>query len=213
MKTDQLIEMLGTNVEPVDRRRLLHALILALTAGTVAAMCLMSGLLGVPSEPLGGDAVALKVAALAFTLSLAGSGAAFLARAARPGESGRARLVVIGLVALVFVCVAGIALMLTNAPVSHDLLLGPHWATCLVCIPLFALLPFAALVWAVRQGAPTNLRLTGAIAGLVAGAVSAAAFALHHPSPSIPFTALWYGGPIVLCAVAGAALGPRLLRW
>jgi hypothetical protein len=29
----------------------------------------------------------------------------------------------------------------------------------------------------------------------------------------LPFIALWYGGTIVLCTVAGAVLGPKLLRW
>jgi hypothetical protein len=55
--------------------------------------------------------------------------------------------------------------------------------------------------------------LVGAVAGLVAGALGAAIMTFHHTGGSIPFIALWYGGPIVLCALAGAALGPRLLRW
>ena len=54
---------------------------------------------------------------------------------------------------------------------------------------------------------------TGAIAGLVAGALGAAVFAFHHPGGSIPFIALWYGGSILLCALVGAILGSRLLRW
>jgi len=29
----------------------------------------------------------------------------------------------------------------------------------------------------------------------------------------LPFVAAWYGGTIVLCTLAGAALGLRLLRW
>jgi hypothetical protein len=29
----------------------------------------------------------------------------------------------------------------------------------------------------------------------------------------LPFIAVWYSGTIVLCTLAGAALGPRLLRW
>ena len=64
-----------------------------------------------------------------------------------------------------------------------------------------------------REGAPTNLMRTGAIAGLVAGALGAAVFAFHHPGGSVPFIALWYGGSILLCALVGAILGPRLLRW
>jgi hypothetical protein len=90
---------------------------------------------------------------------------------------------------------------------------GPQWEACLICVPLFAVAPFASLIWALRKEAPTNLTWTGAVAGLVAGALSAAVFALHHPSGSVPFIMLWYGGPIVVCALIGAVLGPRLLRW
>jgi len=52
-----------------------------------------------------------------------------------------------------------------------------------------------------------------AFAGLVAGGISAVAYALHCTDDSLPFVALWYGGTIVVCTLAGAALGPRLLRW
>jgi len=90
---------------------------------------------------------------------------------------------------------------------------GTHWALCLYCIPLFAVIPFAVLIWALRQGAPTNLSRTGAIAGLVAGALGAAAYALHCPDDSIPFIAVWYGVSIAACAFVGAQIGPRLLRW
>jgi hypothetical protein len=93
------------------------------------------------------------------------------------------------------------------------MIFGPQWTACLICIPLFAIAPFAALVWALRRGAPTGLARTGAIAGLLAGALGAAIFAFHSPGSAIPFMILWYGGPIVLCALAGAILGPRLLRW
>jgi len=59
------------------------------------------------------------------------------------------------------------------------MIFGPQWAACLICIPLFAVAPFASLIWALRKGAPTNLMRTGAIAGLVAGALGAAVFAFH----------------------------------
>jgi hypothetical protein len=78
---------------------------------------------------------------------------------------------------------------------------------------LFAVVPFASLIWALRKGAPTNLMRTGGIAGLVAGALGATVFAFHHPGGAIPFIALWYGGSILLCALVGAILGSRLLRW
>jgi hypothetical protein len=91
--------------------------------------------------------------------------------------------------------------------------MGDQWLECLLSIPIIAIVPFAAIVWAVRRAAPTNLVRAGAFSGLVAGGVSALAYALHCTDDSLPFVALWYGGTIVLCTLAGAILGPRLLRW
>jgi hypothetical protein len=76
-----------------------------------------------------------------------------------------------------------------------------------------AIVPFVAIVWAARWTAPTDLVRAGVLAGLVAGGVSAAGYALHCTDDSLPFVALRYGGTIALCTIAGALLGPRLLRW
>src|SRR5690348_3396046 len=53
----------------------------------------------------------------------------------------------------------------------------------------------------------------GHTTGKVVQAIGAGACALHMPGASLPFIALWYAGPILLCALIGALLGPRVLRW
>ncbi len=107
------------------------------------------------------------------------------------------------------------AISLGFAPSSHwnRMILGDEWLECLLSIPIIAIVPFAVIIFAVRRAAPTDLVRTGAVAGLVAGGVSAVAYALHCTDDSLPFVAVWFGGTIVLCTLAGAALGPRLLRW
>ena len=213
MKTDELINMLGTNLEPVKGGELRNALMIALAAGAAAASCLMLAIFGLPAGALGGDYSGPKVLALAFTLGLVFAGASFLIGSARPGEPGRKPLILIGVLFLGLSSAGGVALVLAHPAAWSGMIFGPQWAVCLICIPLFAVAPFASLIWALRKGAPTNLMRTGAVAGLVAGALGAAVFALHHPGGSIPFIALWYGGSIVLCALVGAILGSRLLRW
>jgi hypothetical protein len=69
------------------------------------------------------------------------------------------------------------------------------------------------VIWALRKGAPTRLKLSGAVAGIVAGGLGAADYALGCKSDTIPFIAIWYGLAIALCAAIGALFGPRLLRW
>jgi hypothetical protein len=213
MKTDDLINMLGTNLEPVKGGQLRNTFLIALAVGGVAAFCLMLAVLGPPAGALGVAYFGPKVVALTFTLGLVAAGASFLVGAARPVEPGRRPLVIVGLLFLALVSAGIAALLLAHPTAWGGMVFGPQWAACLFCIPLFSIAPFASLIWALRQGAPTNLVLTGATVGLVAGALGAAIFAFQHPGGSIPFIALWYGGPIVLCALAGAILGPRLLRW
>lgn len=91
--------------------------------------------------------------------------------------------------------------------------MGDEWIECIISIPVIAIVPFAFVIAAVRTAAPTNLVRTGAFTGLASGGISAMAYSLHCTDDSLPFVAIWYGGTIVLCTVAGAAFGPRLLRW
>jgi hypothetical protein len=213
MKTDELIGMLSTNLEPVKGHQLRNFVAAALAGGAIVAFCLMLAMFGAPVSALGGERYALKVLEVAFTLGLVGAGANLLVRFARPVDPGRKSLIPIILLFLAMLFAGIVALLLAPPAGWSGMIFGPQWAACLICIPLFAVAPFAALVWALRKGAPTRLEWAGAVAGLVAGALGAAIFALHHPGGSIPFIVLWYGGPIVLCALAGAILGPRLLRW
>jgi hypothetical protein len=213
MKTDDLVAFLSTNPEPVDRRLVVRALGLGLAAGIVAALGTASVGLGVRPDLMTARALMFLLLKLAFTVGIVVGAATYLARAARPGRERKVPFFLVALPFLIIIVLAAISLGL--APSSHwdKLILGDEWLECLLSIPIIAIVPFAAAVWGVRKAAPTNLARAGAFAGLIAGGVSAMAYALHCTDDSLPFVAVWYGGTIVLCTLAGAALGPRLLRW
>lgn len=213
MNTDDLVKLLATDVEPVTGREPSNRIAIALTGGAVAAFCLMLSIFGVPTDTLHWETFAPRSLALAFALGLAAAGATFLIRSSRPGEPRRGPLLLAGLLFAAVFSAGTIAFIVADPAARTGMLLGPQWVACLIYIPLFAVAPFVSLIWALRKGAPTNLVRTGATAGLVAGALGAAVCAFHHPGDSTLFIALWYGGPILLCAFAGALLGPRLLRW
>jgi len=84
------------------------------------------------------------------------------------------------------------ALSFTFAPRYHwsGAILSDEWLECVISIPLIAVLPFAVIVWVVRQMAPTDLARTGAFVGLFAGCVSAIGYAVHCADDSVPFFAL-----------------------
>ena len=213
MKTDKLIDMLTKNLEPVKSEWGGKALAWAVVLGGIISFCVMLMTVGLRDDMMGKPHAVSLALKLLFVLSLIGVGTALLIKLNRPGQDGK------GLFKLTFVpfLAAGLAAIVALAvQPSADwgpMCFGTHWVACLFCIPFFAIGPFAALIWALRKGAPTNLRRTGAIAGLVAGALGAAAYAFHCPDDSIPFVAIWYGAMLGFCAWIGAKLGPRLLRW
>jgi hypothetical protein len=68
-------------------------------------------------------------------------------------------------------------------------------------------------MWAMRELAPTRLRLAGAGTGLLAGSLGALVYSLHCPESAAPFIAFWYLLGMLIPTALGALLGPRLLRW
>jgi len=213
MKTDDLIAMLGTNVEPVNRKYVLRAIGTAIAVGTLVAAAAILLAFGFRADLTTTRAFIFLFSKLAFTIVTVVLTAIMLTRLARPGGE---RKISIVWVALPFAAIMLLAAVnLAFAPSAHweRMIVGDEWLECLLSIPVIAIVPFAVSIWAVRKGAPTNLSRAGAFAGLIAGGVSAMAYALHCTDDSLPFIAVWYGGTIVMCTLAGAALGPRLLRW
>jgi hypothetical protein len=213
MKTDELVALLSTNPEPVDRRSVVRTLCVAFAAGSTIALGIALVGLGVRPDVMTAHALFFLAVKLLFAAAIVSLALVYLTRLARPGGERRISSLLVAMPFLVIVVLAAISLWF--APNSHwdRMIVGDEWLECLVSIPIIAIVPFAASIWAVRKAAPTDLARAGAFAGLIAGGVSAMGYALHCTDDSFPFVAVWYGGTIVLCTLAGAALGPRLLRW
>jgi hypothetical protein len=213
MKTDDLVAMLSANVEPVGRGLVVRTIAIAVAAGAALALGFVLVVLGVRADLTATRATAFLLLKVAFALAVIGMAMRYLTKLARPGaERGMSPLAI----AMPFAAIALLgAISLGIAPSSHwnRMVLGDEWLECLLSIPIIAIVPFAVTIFAVRRAAPTDLVRTGTVAGLAAGGISAMAYALHCTDDSFPFVAVWYGGTIVLCTLAGAALGPRLLRW
>jgi hypothetical protein len=213
MKTDDLVAMLSANVEPVGGGLVGRAIAVAVAAGAVIALGTMLVALGVRADLTTTRALVFLSLKLAFAIAVVGVAVRYLTKLARPGaERGISPLTIV--VPFAAVALLG-AISLGSAPSAHwnRMILGDEWIECLLSIPIIAIVPFAVTIFAVRRAAPTNLVRAGAVAGLIAGGISAMAYALHCTDDSLPFVAIWYGGTIVLCTLTGAALGPRLLRW
>jgi hypothetical protein len=216
VNTDRLIDLLSANLEPVRPVQFGKTLLLAMLAGSTAAFSLMLATVG-PRADLDSTAhLGWTAVKLLFAAGVIGTATPLLLRSMRPGLEKETHPEMILLPFLSAIAAALAMLLFVTLQTWSAMLCGATSASparCLLLIMFFAVVPFAALVSALRQGAPTRLRLSGAIAGVVAGGLGAAAYAFNCRSDTIPFIAVCYSVAIALCALIGAQLGPRLLRW
>jgi len=213
MRTDELVTLLATGVEPVDPRAPVRRAALAAGAGVLVAAIAMALWLGVRRSLVQDLAVPMLWAKFAFVAWLAAAAWLATLRVARPG----ARLARIpgALLAPVLSMwvLAGIALAGADAPHRAELFFGQTWTACPFNIAALSAPIFAAALWGMKGFAPTRLRLAGAAAGLFAGAAGALVYAFHCPELAAPFLGVWYVLGMLAPAAAGALIGPRVLRW
>jgi hypothetical protein len=212
MRTDDLVHALAadgaTRLATLER-----ALGLALLAGLAVATVLFAGLLGPRPDAIASLASLRFVLKFVETLLLAGTAAALTLRLMRPGAPARAATVAL-LAAPVVLALAVLAeLMVVPSGGWSTQLMGRNWLICLIYIPLLSVPLLVAAFLALRHGAATRPRLAGAVAGLLAGGLAATLYAAHCTDDSPLFVATWYSLAIGVVALAGAVLGPRLLRW
>jgi hypothetical protein len=212
VKTEDLVAMLAAGAEPVAPGAAVRRYAIALGWGACGALLLMLTLLGV--RPDLGEAVWLPMfwAKLAFPALLAAGALYAAARLSQPGaQLGRAPEALAAPVLAMWL-LALVALL--NADGGRGaLIFGSTWIVCPLLVALLSLPAFVAAMWAMRGLAPTRLTSAGAAAGLLAGAVGALIYAVHCPEMDAPFLAIWYLLGMLIPAAAGAACGPRLLRW
>lgn len=132
---------------------------------------------------------------------------------ARPGAAPVPLLAPVGIVLAMLAAIALGQLSAGADAGAGRLWLGASWQSCSLRIAALSLPLLVGIVWALRQQAPVHLRRAGAVAGLCAGSMAAALYALACSEQSAGFVLLWYSLGIGLAAGIGALLGPRLLRW
>lgn len=213
MKTDEFVTLLAKNASPVEPNATARRFALALGWGLFAATLAMALTLGVRPDIVDAMHLPMFWVKLAFPALVATVALYAATRLARPGmRLGHAPGMLAALVAAMWML--AVVVLLNAAPAERNrLVFGDTWLFCLLAISLLSIPLFAAAMWAMKGLAPTRLSLAGGAAGLLAGSTSAAIYALHCPETGAPFLAIWYVLCMFIPAMAGALVGPRLLRW
>lgn len=92
-------------------------------------------------------------------------------------------------------------------------LIGSNSKNCVTIIPLLAICPLACFLAVLRNGAPFDPGIAGAIAGLAAAAIAAIFYALSCFDDSPLFVVTWYPLAASIVVAAGYACGRKLLVW
>lgn len=213
MKTDELITLLaaGEGATPAHTvaRRYGRALVLAVPVSAL----LMTVLLGINPALMAYLQQPMFWTKLGFSAVLAALGYAATVRLSRPGARVGDLLRWFALpVGLIWVL--AVATLLPATPAArHELFFGETWAACPFLIALLSVPVFITVMRAMKNLAPTRLRLAGGMAGFFSGAVGATIYCIHCPELGAPFVGFWYLLGMLIPATAGALLGGRLLRW
>jgi hypothetical protein len=211
MKTDHLIELLAQDSSPTRSFRLM--LIAAVACSIVIAGTVFFTRIGLRPD----ISEAVKSSRFLFkfvvTITLAVSATATALRLGRPGESlGLKGLVLAAAPALMMVA-ALVELLIVPEDRWIPRLIGHNSRFCLTLIPFLSVGPLACLMIALRQGAPSNPGVAGAVAGLAASGIAATFYAANCTDDSPLFVITWYPIAILIVTALGYLIGRKLLKW
>ena len=212
MKTSELIAALAADPipEPIHLGRRIAS---ALALGFLGALILYALIVG--PRPDFAEAIGTIRFDLKFVdaLALALPSILLVARLARPDA--RPGALALWLFAPLLLLAAAVVVELIVVPQDEWLprLVGQNMRYCTTMIPMMAAPILAALIVALRAGAPQYPGWTGALAGAAAAGIAAFLYASHCPDDSPLFVATWYPLATLACAAVGAWAGRRFLAW
>jgi len=213
MKTELLIEMLARGAHQEVRTSPWRVLYLSIGCGVVLSIAMMGATLRINPEIqaiLGDSKFWVKVAYVCATLVLAFYS---LIVVARPGARLNVQMLRLAMPVIVMFFAALLDIWAATPVERVSLIQGQTWSVCAILIAFLSLPVFAATMWAMKDLAPTDLSLAGAVSGLFSGAAGALVYCIHCPELEVPFIAVWYTLGMLVPVLLGYSLGPRVLRW
>jgi len=214
MRTNELINTLvGDHASQPRPKPVAHGLVMAIIGGLAISGALFALTLGVRPDivsALGTWRFDLKLSAN-LVLVIAATWVAL--RLSSPTTKPLSALQALIVPALVLLAAVVYELVTIPALEWPSRAMGVGRVMCVASIIFLSVLPLTATIYALRQGAPTSPAVTGAVGGLLAGALGATVFAMHCTNDSPLFVAIWYALAIGLMSMFGLLVGRHALRW
>jgi hypothetical protein len=211
VKTEDLISALAADGRQTGN--LGRSLLIALVAGSLVAGVAFFATLGFRHDIDSAMHTIHFLFKFVLTLSLAVAAIAVVWRIGRPGVPLTLPAWLLAIPVLLLVAAVAIEMMMLPEADWSARMIGRNWMHCLLAIPALSFPTLAALLYVLRDSAPSNPALAGAVAGLVSAGVAATYYASNCTDDSPMFVATWYTLAVAMVTVAGALIGGRLLRW
>ncbi|MEH6790874.1 DUF1109 domain-containing protein [Parasphingorhabdus sp.] len=211
VSANHLIEGLVEELEPVRALQPKNGMAIVCGLAMVAAAAVAT-FLGVRNDLMTGMADEMFFLRSGVLLMLGIATALAVVNMARPGVGKLNRGWIWALIAAaLFPLTAAIMSAINMPPV--EALRPMQGLKCLSVSGVAALAIGSGLTLWLRQGAPTSPERAGWLVGIASGALGAAAYNLHCPFNDIYYIGLWFTIPVVVAAILGRLVVPRLIRW
>lgn len=213
MRTEDLIKAIAADAKSVEPP-VAQTLATAVGVGTLITALVFYGIFGVRDHFM--DLIATSPRFLfkfILTLSVAVPAFVLVRDLARPDFKPGKNLWWLALAPAVLAVGVFAELFALPADAWKVNMVGHNAVFCLIVIPLLSLVPLVAVLYALRNGAPTHPVIAGAVGGLLSAGIAATLYAAHCPDDSPLFLAVWYTIALIVMTALGALLGPRVLRW
>jgi hypothetical protein len=212
LQTEDMIDTLVGELRPTRVLRRSVGLALAGLAGA-ATIAATIGLAGMRDDVAAGHFPPLFLIANGLVLLLGLSASIAAVTMANPQVGNRPQGWRWGAAAVLLLPLAAIAALVSHAASVPDSWFSAHDRGCLAMGLALGLLMAATLTAWLRRGAPVAPETAGLLVGIAAGCTGMFAFAFYCPSNSMFHVGVWHTVPIVLSAILGRLIVPRLVRW
>jgi len=212
LKTDDLIAALAKD-QAVHAPKPRTAIIYAIIAGTVISAILFMAILGYRPDIAEAAETYRFLFKFIFTLTLAASAIALVFQIFRPEAAPGRWLWLIALAPAMLLIATCAELLVMPSASWVPRLIGVNARFCMSVIPLLSIAPMLAFFAALRNAAPANPGLAGALAGLASAGIAATLYASHCVDDSPLFVITWYSLAIGLVTLIGYFAGRRWLAW
>jgi hypothetical protein len=211
VKTEDLISALAADGK--QRTNLSRSLLAALIIGALVAGVAFFAILGFRHDIDSAMHTTRFLFKFLVTLSLASAAIGVVWRIGRPGAPLALAAWALAIPVLLLAMAVMMEMRMMPEATWMPRMIGNNMMHCLLSIPAFSIPTLAALLYALRDSAPSNPAMAGAAAGLVSAGIAATYYASNCMDDSPMFVATWYTIAVAIVAVVGALLGRRLLRW